>query len=105
VARVVNLVRALEELARAGFWSLGADVGAREDLFEVPDRVLQGDLVVVLGAEGRGLRHGVRAALDHRLRIPMQGRISSLNVSAAAAVLLFEILRRTRASGRAAPAS
>jgi 23S rRNA (guanosine2251-2'-O)-methyltransferase len=63
--------------------------------------MLSGDLVVVLGAEGRGLRRGVRATLDHELRIPMAGRVGSLNVSAAAAILLFELLRRSR---RASPA-
>ena len=96
VARVTNLPRALEELQRDGFWTLGADPGTGDELFAAPERVFQGDLVVVLGAEGKGLRPGVEARLDHRLRIPMEGRIASLNVSAAAAVLLFEILRRSR---------
>jgi len=96
VARVANLVRALEELQKDGFWTVGADPVRGDDLFSVPDRTLQGDLVVVLGAEGKGLRPGVAARLDHRLQIPMQGRVASLNVSAAAAVFLFEILRRAR---------
>jgi 23S rRNA (guanosine2251-2'-O)-methyltransferase len=96
VARVTNLSRALEELQGDGFWTLGADPDAEGDLFAAPDRYFQGDLVVVLGAEGKGLRPGVGARLDHRLRIPMEGRVASLNVSAAAAVLLFEILRRSR---------
>ena len=97
MARVTNLPRALEELQRDGFWTLGADPGTGDDLFAAPERVFQGDLVVVLGAEGKGLRPAVEARLDHRVRIPMEGRIASLNVSAAAAVLLFEILRRSRA--------
>jgi 23S rRNA (guanosine2251-2'-O)-methyltransferase len=96
VARVTNLPRALEELKAAGFWVLGAETEAEADLFEAPDRILSGDLVVVLGAEGRGLRRGVRAVLDHELRIPMTGRVGSLNVSAAAAVVLFELMRRSR---------
>ncbi|HYB13363.1 MAG TPA: 23S rRNA (guanosine(2251)-2'-O)-methyltransferase RlmB, partial [Myxococcota bacterium] len=86
VARVTNLVRALEELRGDGFWTVGADPAAGENLFAAPDRTLQGDLVLVLGAEGKGLRPGVEAHLDHRLRIPMEGRVASLNVSAAAAV-------------------
>jgi 23S rRNA (guanosine2251-2'-O)-methyltransferase len=96
VARVKNLGRALAELKRAGFWVLGADAEEGMDLYAAPDAQLRGDLVLVLGAEGRGLRPGVRAALDHRLRIPMAGQVRSLNVSAAAAVVLFEWLRRSR---------
>ncbi|HME73861.1 MAG TPA: 23S rRNA (guanosine(2251)-2'-O)-methyltransferase RlmB [Myxococcota bacterium] len=96
VARVTNLSRALEELQGDGFWTVGADPAEGDDLFSAPERTFQGDLVVVLGAEGKGLRPAVEARLDHRLRIPMEGRIASLNVSAAAAVLLFEILRRSR---------
>jgi 23S rRNA (guanosine2251-2'-O)-methyltransferase len=98
VVRVTNLPHALEELKGKGFWTLGAEVSAELDLYGAPDRVLSGDLVVVFGAEGRGLRRGVRAVLDHELRIPMGGRVGSLNVSAAAAVVLFELLRRARTS-------
>jgi 23S rRNA (guanosine2251-2'-O)-methyltransferase len=103
VARVTNLPRALQELQKDGFWTVGADPEEGEDLYSVPDRTLQGDLVVVFGAEGRGLRRGVRAHLDHRLRIPMEGRVASLNVSTAAAVLLFEIVRRAQVGVGPAP--
>jgi 23S rRNA (guanosine2251-2'-O)-methyltransferase len=99
VARVTNLPRALEELKAAGFWSLGAEPEAEVELFDAPDRILSGDLVVVLGAEGRGLRRGVRAVLDHELRIPMTGQVGSLNVATAAAVVLFELLRRSKRVG------
>lgn len=95
VARVTNLPRALEDLRGRGFWSVGAEPDAELDVFAAPDRILSGDLVVVLGAEGRGLRRGVRAVLDHEVRIPMAGKVASLNVSAAAAVILFELLRRS----------
>lgn len=98
VARVTNLVRSLGELRKAGWWVLGGDPHADEDLFEAADRLWGGRLVVVLGAEGRGLRPAVREQVDHPLRIPMEGRVASLNVAAAAAVLLFERLRRVRAS-------
>ena len=94
VARVSNLARALIALREAGFWSVGADAAARESLFAAPDRVFQGDLALVFGAEGRGLRPGVARQLDHRLRIPLAGHVGSLNVAAAAAVVLFEALRR-----------
>ena len=60
----------------------------------MPDSVLQGDLAVVLGAEGKGLRPEVMKLVDHPVRIDMQGQVASLNVAAAGAVLLFELLRR-----------
>jgi 23S rRNA (guanosine2251-2'-O)-methyltransferase len=94
VARVPNLPRALAELKDRGFWVFGADPSEGEDLFGLPDRTLRGDRVVVFGAEGRGLRPAVGAQIDHRIRIPLTGHLASLNVSAAAAVLLFELHRR-----------
>jgi 23S rRNA (guanosine2251-2'-O)-methyltransferase len=95
VSRVGNLRRALIQLKRGGFWVIGADPKAGEDLFQTPDRIWQGDLALLFGAEGRGLRRGVVQLLDHRIRIPMAGRIGSLNVAAAAAVVLFEVVRRS----------
>lgn len=94
VARVANLSGALEDLRAEGFWIVGADAATGTDLFAIPDRLLEGDLVVVLGAEGRGIRPGIAALIDHRVRIPMRGRVASLNVSSAAAVVLFELVRR-----------
>ncbi|MBW2421580.1 MAG: RNA methyltransferase [Deltaproteobacteria bacterium] len=99
VARVGNLRRALEELKTQGFWVVGADLEAPVSIYEVSDSLLQGDLVVVLGAEGRGLRPGVRALVDHPVQIPMQGRVGSLNVATAGAVVLFELLRRSQKPG------
>lgn len=98
VARVANLRRALNDLKTNGFWVFGAEVGAPVGLYELPDRLLGGDRVVVLGAEGKGLRHGIQAELDHRVEIPMHGRIESLNVAAAAAVMLYELRRRDLAT-------
>jgi 23S rRNA (guanosine2251-2'-O)-methyltransferase len=95
VARVANLARALEGLKAKGLWVVGADLEATEDLFGVPDRVLSGNLAVVVGAEGKGLRASTRALVDHPIRIPMSGRVASLNVATATAVVLFEILRRS----------
>jgi 23S rRNA (guanosine2251-2'-O)-methyltransferase len=94
VARVGNLRRALQQLQGGGFWLIGADPAEGEDLFQSADRIWQGDLAVVFGAEGRGLRRGVLGLLDHRIRIPMLGQVGSLNVAAAAAVVLFEVVRR-----------
>jgi len=100
VSRVGNLRRALDQLKGGGFWAIGADPDAVEDLFETSDRIWQGDLVLVFGSEGRGLRRTVVEALDHRVRIPMAGRVGSLNVAAAAAVVLFHArLRRSQERG------
>lgn len=93
VARVVNLRRALDALKERGFWIFGCDPEASEDLFALPQRLRRGNRVVVLGAEGRGLRPRVRAAVDHAVRVPMAGRVASLNVATTAAVALFELAR------------
>lgn len=96
VARVPNLVRALRSCQEAGFWIVGLDHELGEDLYASPDKMWGSPLVFVLGAEGRGLRRGVRDVVDHPLRVPMRGRVSSLNVATAGAVALFEAVRRTR---------
>lgn len=97
VCRVPNLVRALRALKEQGFWIVGADLEAETDLFSAPDAWLRPPRVLVMGSEGAGLRRSVTEAIDHRVRIPMSGRVASLNVSTAAAVILFELARRDRA--------
>jgi 23S rRNA (guanosine2251-2'-O)-methyltransferase len=91
VARVRNLADWLGEARDAGFWAWGADSGAPTAHTEAD---LKGGTVLVLGGEGKGLRPRVAASCDGLLAIPQRGRIASLNVSAAAAVLLFEALRQ-----------
>jgi len=95
-ARVANLPRSLNELKSNDFWVFGSEPEASTDLFELPDRALEGRRVVVFGAEGRGLRRGVERALDYRVRIPLGGQVASLNVSSAAAIFLFELKRRSK---------
>jgi 23S rRNA (guanosine2251-2'-O)-methyltransferase len=93
IARVVNLVRALEELKRHNLWVIGLDERGQTDY----DRFdFTGDCVIVLGREGAGLHDLVRRTCDHLLRIPMAGGVSSLNVSAAGAVVLYEAYRQRR---------
>jgi 23S rRNA (guanosine2251-2'-O)-methyltransferase len=98
-ARVPNLGRALKALKEKGFWVFGCDPEASAGLFDLDARVLGGGQVVVLGAEGRGLRPGILRVLDHRVQIPMRGRVDSLNVATAAAVMLFELRRRAEEGG------
>jgi len=85
-ARVVNLARALDEIAQAGFWRVGLAGEAEMTLGEAlgPPRV-----ALVLGAEGEGMRHNVAAHCDALARLPISERIESLNVSNAAAVALY----------------
>jgi len=97
IARVVNLVRALEELKQQNLWIIGLDERGTSDY----DRFdFTGDCVLVLGREGAGLHDLVRKSCDHLLRIPMAGGVSSLNVSAAGAVVLYEAFRQRRAAAQ-----
>lgn len=91
VARVRNLADFLTEAKRAGCWCYGADAGAPVR-YDQPD--YRGGTVLVLGGEGRGLRPRVAAACDQLVALPLRGRVESLNVSAAGAVLLYETLQR-----------
>jgi 23S rRNA (guanosine2251-2'-O)-methyltransferase len=91
VARVRNLADFLAEAKTAGCWCYGAAAGARTG-YRDPD--YRGGVVLVLGAEGRGLRPRVRDACDDLVSLPLRGRIESLNVSVAAAVLVYEILQQ-----------
>ena len=99
VARVVNLARTMDELRERGIWIVGCEGGAPEP-WHAFDYTLP--VAIVLGSEGRGLRPLVRAKCDKVLSIPMLGRIGSLNISAAAAVFLFEVVRQ-RAPAKQTP--
>lgn len=91
IARVRNLADFLLDARRAGAWSYGADGEART-AYTQPD--YRGKVVLVMGAEGRGLRPRVARSCDQLVALPLRGRVESLNVSAAAAVLLYEITRQ-----------
>ncbi len=96
IAEVVNIARAVEELKRAGVWTVGL-AGEATTRYDTVDMTVPTALVV--GAEGTGLRRLVRESCDFLAAIPMQGHVGSLNVSVAAGVVLFEALRqRSRAS-------
>lgn len=91
IARVTNLVRALETMKERGIWTVGAVVAAAP----APTAVdLRGPIALVLGAEARGLRPLVLRSCDHKVQIPMSGRLASLNVSVAAGILLYEARRQ-----------
>jgi len=91
IAEVVNISRAIGELKDARVWT----VGLAEDAAETYDQIdLTLPTAIVLGAEGQGLRRLVRESCDRLVSIPMRGHVSSLNVSVAAAVVLFEAVRQ-----------
>ncbi len=91
VIRVTNLNRTLEDLKKRGYWIYGVDERGSEDY----DRVdYTAPTALVLGGEGKGLHDQVRKRCDVLVRIPMAGKISSLNVSVAAGVVLFDWKRR-----------
>ena len=91
VARVTNLSRALEQLKEAGFWTIAL---AGEGDKELDDIDLKTKIALVLGSEGSGVRPLVRKTCDHVARIPMAGRVASLNVAAAGAIALYEVARQ-----------
>jgi len=91
VARVTNLVRTIEELKEAGVWTVAALPDADQALASVD---LRGPTALVIGGEGQGIRPLVRKSCDHAARIPMAGRVGSLNASAAAAIALYEATRQ-----------
>jgi 23S rRNA (guanosine2251-2'-O)-methyltransferase len=100
VARVTNISRALEELKQAGYWIYGLDERGATAYDKVD---FAARTVLVLGAEGAGLHENVRKHCDLLLQIPMAGAVSSLNVSVAAGVVLFEWRRRRSAVDSGAP--
>lgn len=89
--RVVNLARALDELAEAGYWRIGL---AGETDAVLSDVMPTGPLVIVLGAEGEGLRQNIAAHCDALARLPISSAIESLNVSNAAAIALYAAATR-----------
>jgi 23S rRNA (guanosine2251-2'-O)-methyltransferase len=96
IARVGNIAEALRQLKKAGLWIAGADAGP--DTVEMARADLQRDLALVVGSEGGGLSNPVRLACDYLVRIPLRGRLGSLNASVAVGVLLFEALRQRASS-------
>jgi 23S rRNA (guanosine2251-2'-O)-methyltransferase len=91
VAHVRNLADWLAEAKEAGFWIWGADAEAKQTPWQID---LTGSTVLVLGGEGKGLRPRVADSCDGLVALPRGGQVESLNVSAAAAALLFEAIRR-----------
>jgi len=93
IARVTNAARALEELKQRNLWTIGLDERG-DKLYEQLDYKM--DCALVLGAEGHGLHEQIRKKCDFLVKIPMLGKVPSLNVSVAAAVVIYKIARQRR---------
>jgi 23S rRNA (guanosine2251-2'-O)-methyltransferase len=90
---VTNLARCLEKLKAVGVWIIGTDDKAKISLYRQDFR---GPLALVMGSEGSGLRRLTREKCDYLISIPMAGELSSLNVSVATGVALFEAIRQRK---------
>lgn len=88
---VTNLARTLEKLKQRGLWVVGTAGEAEQDLYQ---QDLTGPTILIMGAEGSGMRRLTRDLCDYLVRLPMAGSVSSLNVSVATGVCLFEALRQ-----------
>lgn len=97
VARVKNLVRAIDEAKEAGYWIVGLDERAQKNYTDVD---LKGSVGIVLGREGEGLHELTRKTCDFLVSLPASGPVRSLNVSVAAGIMLFEVVRQRAGSAQ-----
>ncbi len=91
VARIGNISQTLRELKQKGMWVVGADMGGEQTYYEAD---LTGPLVLVIGSEGHGMSRLTREQCDFVVRMPMAGRINSLNASVAGSILMYEVMRQ-----------
>ncbi len=91
VVQVPNLVQCIKKLKTTGAWVVGTDALAEQTAFQAD---LTGPLVVVLGSEGKGIGRLLRENCDFLVRLPMSGKVNSLNVSVSAGVILYEVVRQ-----------
>lgn len=98
IARVANIATGIRDMKKRGIWVAGADLCA--EAIELNRADLNRDLALVIGAEGSGLSSLVKRECDYLIRLPMRGRVASLNASVAAGILLYEALRQRDCSLR-----
>jgi 23S rRNA (guanosine2251-2'-O)-methyltransferase len=98
IARVPNIAEAIRTMKKAGIWVVGAD--AAPGAVEFSNADLNRDLAIVIGAEGAGLAALIKRECDYLVRLPMRGKVASLNASVAAAILIYEALRQRECSLR-----
>ncbi len=91
IVRVTNLARAIETLKKSGFWIVGMDGYAKQKIDQVDK---DAKLAVIMGSEGSGMRRLVEESCDIKVRLPMDERVESLNVSVAAGIVLYELSKK-----------
>lgn len=91
VVRVSNLAQTMEELKNQGMWFVGADMKGKQDFREADYDMPIG---LVIGSEGKGIGRLIQQKCDFLVRLPMKGKVTSLNASVAAAILMYEVLRK-----------
>lgn len=96
VARVTNLARTLEEMKERGIWVVGTDASAREDYRNMDGNM---PLALVIGSEGKGMGRLVKEKCDFLIKLPMAGKVTSLNASVAAGLLMYEVYRKRNPLG------
>lgn len=92
VARVTNLAQTIDQLKEAGVWVVGTDVAAREDIYGTD--IFKGPVAIVIGNENKGMGRLIKEKCDVLVKLPMAGKLNSLNASVAAGVVMYEVLRR-----------
>ena len=92
ISPITNLHQGMEELKKNGFWIVGSSLNESSKLYTKVDYT--GPIAIVVGNEEKGIRQRIAEFCDHLVKIPMEGKVQSLNVSVATAVLLFEVLRQ-----------
>lgn len=91
VIKVPNLVRTIEQLKGLGVWVYGADMDGEKLHYESE---MKGDIALVIGSEGKGISRLLKEKCDFVVKLPMKGKVSSLNASVAASILMYEVLRQ-----------
>ncbi|NSL52610.1 23S rRNA (guanosine(2251)-2'-O)-methyltransferase RlmB [Calidifontibacillus erzurumensis] len=96
VARVTNLARTIEELKEKGVWIVGTDAKGTQDYRQLDGKM---PLAIVIGSEGKGISRLIREKCDFLVRLPMVGKVTSLNASVAASLLMYEVYRKRHPIG------
>lgn len=96
VAKVTNLNRVADELKERGLWLVGSDGAAKDEYTQID---YQMPLALIIGSEGRGLSSLLKKKCDFLVKLPMRGKVTSLNASVAAGILMYEVLRGRNAHG------
>ncbi|MCG7410655.1 23S rRNA (guanosine(2251)-2'-O)-methyltransferase RlmB [Paenibacillus sp. ACRRX] len=94
VARVSNLAQTIDQLKERGVWVVGTDVTAEQEVYDAD--ILDSPVAIVIGNENKGMGRLIRESCDVLLKLPMAGRINSLNASVAAGIVMYEVVRRRR---------